>query len=377
MDTIESLGPDADSIAMLQESLQRYGQGKYGFDARRAWLTAPHGYGAQAWNDYADMGWLAAAMPVADGGLGSDPTVTVALMRYCGEFLVQEPLFGSGLLCGRILAAAGDAGRGRLESLATGRVFALAHAESAEDGFDGEVATACRSGQLTGRKVFVLHGDAADELIVSAVPEGASGIALYAVDPAQAGVRRTAYRLLDGRWAASIELQDAQASLLVESVAAGPLLDAVLDEARFALSAEAHGAIGALNRATLAYLKDRRQFGTPIGTNQALQHRMVELFMLEHEVGAAIAAAARAWHGDAADRRKAIAAATAHAITAGRLASHEAVQLHGGIGITEELAVSHYFRRIMVINRLLGDRDAALRKFASAVADATSMGPSR
>ena len=132
------------------------------------------------------------------------------------------------------------------------------------------------------------------------------------------------------------------------------------------MCAEAHGAILALNRQTLAYMKERRQFGKPIGINQALQHRMVELFMLEQEVAAAISAALRAMTESPAQARRAIMACVAHTITAGRTASHESVQMHGGIGITEELSVSHYFRRIMVINRLFGDREEHMRRFAEA-----------
>ena len=132
-----------------------------------------------------------------------------------------------------------------------------------------------------------------------------------------------------------------------------------------ALCAEAYGAMRALNRLTLAHLKDRRQFGRPIGSNQALQHRMVELYMLQQESSAVIEAAHRASGLASPQRQRAIMGAAAHVIAAARQISHEAVQLHGGMGLTDELAVSHYFKRIMVVSRFLGDRDAHLDAFAA------------
>lgn len=368
---------DPETLGLFSASVARYGQDKYSFGARKAMLQSAPGFGVQAWSDYADMGWLAAALPLEDGGFGSHPVAIAALMRYAGEHLVLEPLFASLVVCGRLLALCGATGAAhqRLGALAAGRrFFALAHAENTADGLDGAVATECRDHKLSGRKVVVLHGDVADELIVTArEPDGQSGgrdpeggnLSLFAVNVAQPGVRKTGYKLLDGRGAASFELEDVSAVRIAPPGVGAALLAQTLDDARLALCAEAHGAMRALNRQTLAYLKDRRQFGRPIGANQVLQHRMVDLFMLEQEVAAVIAAAHRT-AGQNAGRQRAIMGALAHAITGGRQISHEAVQMHGGIGTTDELAVSHYFKRIMVVNRLLGDRDAHLDAFARA-----------
>ncbi|RYF41291.1 MAG: acyl-CoA dehydrogenase [Comamonadaceae bacterium] len=372
---------DTDTLRMLQDSMTRYGQDRYGFDVHAANRQSAAGYGTQAWQDYADMGWLAAPLSLEDGGFASDRGATAALMRYAGEYLAQEPLLASVVLCGRLLAASASAAVAeRLQQLASGaRIFALAHEEPAATDPGGADPTRVAQGRLTGRKVFVVHGDVADEIIVSERAGGA--LRLYAVDTRQSGVHCKAYRLVDGRGAASFAFDGATAVALTDTSAeatAGAdandsaLLEATLLDARLALCAEAHGCMRALNRLTLAYLKERRQFGRPIGANQVLQHRMVELFMLEQETAAVIQAAQRAPAAGEWAFQRAVAGALAHTITAGRLVSHEAVQMHGGIGTTDELAVSHYFKRTMVINRLLGDRDAQLDQFILADAQTTA-----
>lgn len=380
---------DGESLALLAASVERYGRDKYSFEARKRLPGSRPGFSLAAWRDYADMGWLAAHLPLDAGGFGGDPRAIAVLMRYAGEHLALEPLFAGVVLCGGVLAACDSAAaRERLGGLAAGRrMFALAHAEGLGDGIDGSVDAVVRNGCLTGRKTMVLHGDVADELLLSARAEGNGGLALYALDTSLAGVRRTSLRLLDGRGAASFAFEAVPVTPITAGegavALAGPrdamaLLQRVLDDARLALCAEAHGAMRALNRDTLAYLKTRRQFGRPLGGNQVLQHRMTELYMLEQEAAAVISAAQRARsaaaQGGAAVRdiacRRAISGAVAHCIHAGRQIAHEAVQMHGGIGTTDELAVSHYFKRIMVLSRLLGDRDAHLDAFAAADAAA-------
>jgi alkylation response protein AidB-like acyl-CoA dehydrogenase len=358
---------DDETLDLFGASVERYGQDKYGFEPYRALLRAAPGFSRQAWSDYAAMGWLAAARPLDDGGFDSHPVALAALMRYAGEHLALEPVFANVVLCARLLVLCGaePAARERLEALSAGRrLFALAHAEDLCAVAQADVATVWREGLLHGRKRVVLHGDCADELIVSA--RDGNGLSLFAVPVAQPALRKTGYRLLDGRGAASFELAGASAVPLAVPGQAAALLEQVLNGARLALCSEVHGAVLALNRQTLAYLKERRQFGRPIGTNQALQHRMVELFMLEQEVAAVIGAAQRAMAGSPAQRQRAIMGAAAHTMGAGRHVAHEAVQLHGGIGTTDELAIGHYFKRIMVVNRLLGDRDAHMDAFARA-----------
>ena len=357
---------DADTLRLLADSMQRYGDDKYRFESRGG-RQDDGGWSRAAWSDYASMGWLALPMALDDGGFGSDPAAVGALMRFAGEHLALEPLFANVVLCGRAFGLAGrhPVALRALESLASGdRIFAFAHNEDAGHGVDVDVRATWRDGRLTGRKVVVLHGDLADELVVTARDADSGSLCLVVLNVDQPGVQRTPYRLLDRRGAASFQLRDAAASRFVEPERAAQVLEQCLTEARLALCAEAHAAVSALNRLTLAYLKDRRQFGRPIGTNQVLQHRMVECYLLEQEMAAVISAARRGLRVGAPPDLRAVLAAVAHVIAAGRHVSHEAVQMHGGIGITDELAVSHYFTRLMVVNRLLGDREWHLGQFA-------------
>ena len=354
---------DAETLRLLRESLERYGCDQYTMAIRRAAMATPDGFSRKAWRDYSDMGWLAMPLSAAQGGFDSAPQSVGALMQYAGATLAMEPLLAQVVFCGRLLQLIGSpAALAHLESLGAGDVlFAFAHAEHSGDGMVGEVHSTWSAGTLTGRKLVVLHGDVADRFIVTARgPQGRLG--LYMVDARQPGVARESFRLVDGRGAANLTLDAASAVELTPGRDADELVQRMLDDARLALCAEAYGASKALNALTLAHLKDRQQFGKPLGVNQTLQHRMVELFILEEEGRAVMAAAYRA---EAVERRAAILAASAHLMSLARLASHEAVQLHGGIGITEEYAVSHYFRRLMVVNRLLGDRARHVREFAA------------
>lgn len=348
---------DDDTHAQLTESLRRYREERYAFDARHVWLAAECGYSERAWRDYAAFGWLAVPLPAQYGGLDGDARAIGALMQYVGAALALEPVFASGVLCGRLLARAGadDA----LRSIASGeRVFALAHVESSEDGAFGAISAAWRDGRVSGTKRLVLAGDTAATFIVTALDsQGALRVGAIAADAAGVSVQR--YRLVDGRGAATVTLHDA----LAQPLAVAPAdLDAVLDEGRLALAFEVLGAVRIVNGQTIEHLKTRRQFGRSLGANQVLQHRAVELYMLAQELRAVIATACRS-----PDPRT-ISAASAHAATTARMCAHEAVQMHGGMGITDALPVSHYFRRLMVCMRLLGDRAQLVRRFAALAA---------
>jgi alkylation response protein AidB-like acyl-CoA dehydrogenase len=358
---------DVGTLAMLREGFARFRQKSYAFEARQRWLESDEGYSGEAWREYAALGWLALPLPEAHGGFGDDPRALAALMEYTGSALALEPILASSVLCGRLLARCRNASATRsLEGVATGeRIFAFAHTESADEGVSCDVSASWRNGRLSGAKSVVLHGDAAGHLIVTAKHSGTGALAFCCVDAASPGVAATRYRLVDGRGAASFAFENADAELLDVGDAPAAVLEAVLDDARLALCAETLGAVVALNAATSEYLKTRTQFGRPIGSNQALQHRMVDLHILQEELRAVIDAAQRAWGDPGAERTRAIGAAAAHAATVGRQAAHEAVQMHGGMGITSELPVSHYFKRLMVTARLAGDREEHLARFAA------------
>lgn len=235
--------------------------------------------------------------------------------------------------------------------LADGRLkLAFAH--------EGEAAR-FENERLSGDKIGVLHGDVADQFIVSA-DEGDARVLLL-VNGEAPGVQRRNYRLVDGRGAAIVAFDDAPARWIGDAAT----VDQLLDEAAVALCAESLGSIGLLVDATAAYLKLRKQFGRSIGTNQALQHRMSEMVLLREEIRALTARAQQALDELSPDRARIVSGARAYTIQAAREVGNAAVQLHGGVGVTEELEISHHFRRLMVNAALFGGRDPHIERFAA------------
>lgn len=364
-----------ETVAMLRDGIERYTNQHYSFEQRWNALRSPRGYSEQAWADYAEMGWLALRLPEEAGGLAASSTTTAPLMESVGARLLMEPLLMSTVLCaGLICKRATDAQKAAMfPKLADGSLkLALAHQESLSANADGESpgAVGCeyRDGVLNGIKQTVLHGDCADRFIVSARDAGGR-LRLCLVDAAADGLNCRHFRLLDSRGAANLSFSGVRAEALAAPGAvdadAVALADA-LDEASVALCSEALGAIAALNAATSQYLKLRKQFGKIIGANQALQHRMVEMYMLQQEVRALSLAAQQALDRREPQRDRIISGARAFTCGAARRVAAEAVQMHGGIGITDELDVSHYYRRLMVIGTLFGNRDCHLDRFAEA-----------
>lgn len=356
------MSTDLDTISMLRDSAQRYTSEHYDFLQRWAVLEQPLGYSAQAWNDYADFGWLALRLPEDEGGIDADAAAIGAVMETVGARLLMEPILASTVLgTGLLLKQGSDAQKAEcLPTLADGSLkLAFAHE-------DESAGNSCElhNGRLSGTKIGVLHGDVADRLIVAA--SNADGEPVLCIADA-AAVQRRNYRLVDGRGAATIHFEATPVELLgpAGSKAAGAIA-ATLDEAAVALCAEALGVVRSLVASTGEYLKVRKQFGKPIGSNQALQHRMVEMFLLQEEVNSLVQAAQRALQLEGAERARIVSGARAYICSAARRVANEAVQMHGGLGVTEELDVSHYFRRVMVINALFGGRDVHFERFVEA-----------
>jgi alkylation response protein AidB-like acyl-CoA dehydrogenase len=378
-----------DLVALLRENIERYTAERYSFGQRWTALRSSRGYSEQAWSDYAEMGWLALRMPEELGGLGAQATAIAPLMEAVGSRLLLEPILASAILgTGLVLKRADAAQRAEmLPRLADGSLrLALAHQES----LSADAPTSCeceyRQGALYGSKIAVLHGDCADRFIVSATDRNAGGrLLLSVVDATAPRLSRQSFRLLDGRGAANLSFDGTPARPLAGSgptagssyaadwragaesaTADTETLAECLREAAVALCSEALGAIRALNAATVRYLKTRQQFGRPLGANQALQHRMVEMYLLEQELRAVSLTAQRALSRSELDSERVISGARAFACQAGRRVAAEAVQMHGGIGISDELDVSHYYRRLMVIGTLFGNRESHLLRFAAA-----------
>jgi alkylation response protein AidB-like acyl-CoA dehydrogenase len=337
------------------------------------------GFDPKVWAQMGELGWLGVAFPEAAGGFGGRFIDLALIVEQLGVTLVPEPLIPSLVLGGMAIAAAGDAAQHErwLAPLIAGTAtVALAHAERGGRFAPTAIATrAERKGAgyvLAGEKVWVLGGHAADVVVVAARTAGeerdASGISLFALDANQPGMTITPLKTMDGQHAATIVLDGAEVAadrLLGKEGAGGAILEDVLDRAAAAACAEAVGIAATVLAMTVDYLKTREQFGVKIGVFQALQHRAVEMFV-ETELlrGHALEAALRIDEGSADERRAAVSAAKVALSTSGRFVVKQAIQLHGGIGITDEHDVGLYFKRLQVLSTLFGDEEHHLERFA-------------
>jgi alkylation response protein AidB-like acyl-CoA dehydrogenase len=337
------------------------------------------GYSDAAWASYADLGLLSLPIPEAFGGLGGNGVDTMAVMELVGEGLLLEPYLSTVVLCGGLLrdAASKSMKEALLPEIGAGKLQIALAAYEAAGRYDLE-HVACRAERqgdvwrLRGRKSVVLDAPSANYLLVSARGSGATtdadGVSLFLVPRDAQGLSVLAYPTQSGSRAGDVQLDDvtvnADAVIGVPGQALGTLERAV-DVARAALCAEALGIVIALNQATLSYLKSRKQFGVPIGTFQALQHRMADMYIAGEQIRSmAIVAAVNADVEDATTRRRAISGAKAYIGQAARFVGQQAVQLHGAMGIVDELIVSHYFKRLTMIDLTFGDADFHLARYS-------------
>jgi alkylation response protein AidB-like acyl-CoA dehydrogenase len=363
----------------LQETLRRWIARDYDFERRRALAASPLGYSADAWASYADLGLLALPFPEEFGGLGGSSVDIMAVMELVGEGLLLEPYLSTVVLCGGILrdAASRSMKEALLPEIAAGKLQVALTAFEAAGRYDlSHVAcTAERSSKgwrLKGRKSVVLDGPSANYFLVSGRSSGsiteAGGISLFLVRRDAPGLSVLAYPTQSGSRACDVELEDVAVdddALIGAPGQALGILERALDVASAALCAEALGIVTALNQATLSYLKSRKQFGVPIGTFQALQHRMADMYIAGEQIRSmAIVAAVKADVDDAAERRRAISGAKAYIGQSSRFVGQQAVQLHGAMGIVDELIVSHYFKRLTMIDLTFGDADFHLARYS-------------
>jgi pimeloyl-CoA dehydrogenase small subunit len=367
---------------LLRDSIDRLLADRYGFDKRRAHLAEPDGWSRALWSQHAELGLLGLPLPESYGGFGGGPIDVMLVMEAFGRALALEPYLATVVLGGTALSLAGSEAQKSaiLPQIAEGEMLlAVAHGErQARYDLADVLTTAKPKGGgwvLDGAKSVVLHGDSARRLIVSARIAGErddpDGITLFLVDAAANGVARRAYPMRDGTRAAEISLSGVEVGaddLLGEVGAALPVIERVVEAGIAATAAEAVGAMETMHRMTLEYLKTRQQFGRPIGDNQVLQHRAAEMLMaLEQGRSMAMLAAMMVEEPDAAERAHNIAMAKVGVGQASKFVAQNAIQLHGGIGMTEEYAVGHYFRRCMVIEHLFGDTAHHLSRLAEGV----------
>jgi len=371
----------SDEQRLFSETLRKFLNTGYGFDARAKIISSSAGFSEDVWAAMAEMGILGVPFDAEHGGFGGNTVDMMVVMEALGEALVVEPYLATVGLGGRFIVRGGTAAQQKqvLPSLIAGKTkMAFAQTEPGARYELARVSTrATPSGDgwvLEGDKRAVLHGGCADLLVISARTAGAEGdargISVFLVERGAPGVTVSEYRGLDNLRLADVRLSGvrvARAGLLGVEGGGGPLLEGVVDYATALVCAEAVGAIKYAHDATLDYLKTRRQFGVPIGSFQALQHRMVDI-LIAYEQARSIAclACVKVETADPAERRRIVSAAKIKIADAARHVSQEAVQLHGGMGMTEELKISHTFRRLTTIAQAFGDADHHLARFAAA-----------
>jgi len=368
-----------DEQRMLAESVTRFLGKEYKSGHGHARANGDDGFDRAMWTRFADLGWLGIGVPEEHGGLGGGPIETAILAEGFGRHLVVEPYLATVVLGATLLRQGGPRAASLLGKIAEGaHTFALAHGEPRSRYDLAQVETLAKRGgsgfRLTGHKAVVLNGAEADWLIVSARTAGdgrdRNGITLFLVPHDAAGLTLRPYRTADGWRAAEVILDSVTvgADTAIGAIGGGlPLIESAVDAALVALSAEAVGAMSALIDQTREYLRTRVQFGVPIGSFQVLQHRLVDMFMAATLARSTVEVAARALADPEESPRvqsRLAAAAKVQAGRAGKLVGQEAVQMHGGMGMTDELSVGRYFKRLTMIDLTLGDADHHQRRFA-------------
>ena len=360
----------------LRDTLSRYIVKDYPFEARRALAKSADGFSREHWKQFAELVLLALPFPEDFGGLsvtGGNAVDTLLVMEAFGRGLVLEPYLSTVIVAGGLVRDAGSAAQKEalLPAIAGGeRMLALAHYERGARYEVSRVDTAAKADgagwKLSGSKAVVLGGGAADRLLVSA--NTGKGISLFLVDAKAAGVSVRSYMTQDGGRAAEVRLDNVAVgadALIGAQDGALPAIERALDYGIAAMCAEAVGIMAALDEATLEYLKTRKQFGQPIGRFQALQHRMVDMVIAtEQSRSMAMMAAVKVDSDDATERRRAISAAKAYIGQQARFVGQQAVQLHGGMGVVDELNVSHWFKRLTMIELTFGNTDHHLGLFS-------------
>tara|TARA_R110001599_G_scaffold145321_1_gene327696 strand:- start:165682 stop:166818 length:1137 start_codon:yes stop_codon:yes gene_type:complete len=356
---------------MVRDSVARFIQDDYSFDGRQGIAASEAGISREVWGTFAELGWLSIPFAEEHGGFGGGAVDVMLVMEQLGKGLVLEPYLATVLLFGGLLQEGGNAelqGEYIPKIIDGSSLGAFAYLERQSRYAMADVkttATAKDDGYvLNGEKVVVFNGSNADHVIVSARTSGEqcdeSGISLFLLPMDAAGLEKISYRMMDGQRVANLTLQDVAvpAGNLVGELDGGfRLIEAVVVEANMALAAEALGIMEQLNSKTLEYTKTRKQFGVAIGSFQALQHRMVDTFMAYEQTKSLLYRAVCALTDEEEDAATAVHALKVMVDRAGRLIYGEAIQLHGGMGLTDELDIGHFAKRLMMINTTFGNGD--------------------
>lgn len=363
---------------LLKESLERFRQQDYAFEKRKKLLAKLGAKDDPIWAQFAKLGWLAATLPEEHGGLGGSHADLALLMEQFGRGLVTSPFVPTIVVGATALRLAGSEAQKSaiLPGIAEGRTkLALAYLEAPGQLDPSIVTTRARSEGdgfiISGNKIAALYANVADHLLVSARMFGQvgdhQGISLFLVPANAKGLAVDTYRTHDDSWAADLHLDHVHvpAAALIGSAGSGlETMEAALDAGAAALCAEAVGAMWSLHDMTLDYIKVRKQFGATIGSFQAIQHRMVNMYMkCQLAQSMALAGMAALDSSDVTARRRAVSAAKVQVGRAARYVGEDAIQLHGGIAMTDEYAAGHYFKRLTMIRLTFGDEEYHLRRY--------------
>lgn len=372
----------SDEQQMLQESVQKFVQKNYDFDTRKKIIASETGFSEENWKLFAELGWLTVPFSESDGGFGGRAVDLMVMMEEFGKAMLVEPFLPTAVLCGGLISALGTEQQKAdlLAKIMGGELqLALAYAEAnSRFNLANVTTTATSEGDdivINGTKIFVLNGRDANLLLVTARESGADidnhGVSVFLVDRNAEGVSMRPYPTVDGRQAAQIQFNNVTVPASARIGAAGGEtvrgLSQVIDQATVAVCAEAVGALESLLQKTVEYSKTRKQFGVPIGSFQALQHRMADMF-IECQLARSIVlrAAMKLDSNDTEqEKAKAVSAAKCRVGQAIKKVSQEAIQIHGGIGMTDELDVAHLFKRVSAIDLLFGNEDYHAERFAA------------
>ena len=363
---------------LLKDSVDRFIREEYELPKRRELVASNDGYSEDNWTKMAELGWMGASLPEEYGGYGGGPVEIMVVMEAFGRGLVVEPYFASVVMGGNFLVHGGAEALKRelLPKLAEGKLkmaFAYAEKQSRYDLHDVEFK-AEKDGDgyvLNGEKGVVFHAASADKIVVSARTSGGSrdekGITVFLVDGGADGLSRRDYPTVDGLRASELAFDNVRAEAVLGEVDNGlPLIETVVQHGIAAVSAEAVGCMDVLLDTTNEYLKTREQFGQPIGKFQAVQHRMADMFIkCEEARSMCYLATMRLDETDAVERAKTSSATKVQIGESARFVGQQSVQLHGGMGMTDELNVGHYFKRLTMIDTLFGDHNYHLKRYSN------------
>ncbi len=361
---------------LIRDGIARFVAENYSFEQRNSAIAMDNGFSRENWQQFAELGWLSIPFAEEHGGFGGGPVDTMVIMQEFGRGLVAEPYLATVLLFGGLLQEAADSAlQGKyLPAIIGGDLQgALAYLEpQSRYELTDILTTAIPDGDswvINGEKNVVLNGGAAEKIIVTARTSGGQsdrkGVSLFLVDAGASGLSRACYPMNDGQEAADIEFVNVSAEALIGEVDEGyAAMAVVVDQARLAICAHALGLMEALNAQTLDYCKTREQFGATIGSFQALQHRLVDMFGACENVKSLLFRAVCTAQEHSDDAQRSLLALKTMSGRAGKLIGGEAIQLHGGMGMTNELSVGFYVKRLMLLNNLFGDSDHHQRLFA-------------